>query len=623
MNTQIFTVETWKPEFIIKSYPELVGIFTRGQNAILSYFHNWARHLAEKVENAGAWVFVTINQIAKETGYSNSSVSRLIQEINERCPGAIDKRTKWFNHTKYYATSCNEYRVNWPEVLKLLASYFSNPPSYSSTPLSQDEQSYKDQFKDPFKEKNTHTGENENFALECEPRVDINFADEIKEDQRGLTLQKEVYSTTLEQTDQIFEASIQSSKGNSSAPKLKKQDDMTINNSQAAAMGLIKQQDADGNIAYVPNPMGKQYGRRTWIDQGLALGFWPSRDHAIEYNQALITYARNQDWCKSPNSYASKQIADLLAGNSPAADRLWEAWVAGFPIGWEDLFDWEISPGVVNPAFSNWVGLSLFDSKLSAAANAANVSKQIKFNAKLLWERYAREVSREVEQIAIHAGRGQTYLPPGSLLPRNDQPDHSQTRDNINLLMQAAGRVQQAAALNPVTLAELMPAIEQEVQPEMTIEEYQSIDPWSDIDTKMSDLVQKVSVTPIEPPKFELHDYWYQIDSEDLGGSIEALEIVEMGEPPSLESQQLSLHVDISLNALYPPVKVTKPLSIELIPLISAKAKHLQDSWRRRKCPFSVNLAAKYLIWQMRGDDAMKAEAVEWLEQNYNRFKNL
>jgi hypothetical protein len=349
------------------------------------------------------------------------------------------------------------------------------------------------------------------------------------------------------------------------------------------------------------------YARRTWIDQGIELGFWPSRDHAMEFNQALIIYARSQDWCKSPNSYASKQINDLLAGSSPAADRLWGAWAAALPIGWEDLFDWEITPGVINPGFLTWVSTLLHDSKLTAAGNAAEVNKQLKFGAKLLWERYQREISREVEQISIHAQRGQAYLPSGVLLPR-DQPSAEQTRTELNLLMRAAGRVQQAAIDEPIKLIEPVFEVEPVEVDDFVI---------SDEGRSASD---EIDVTvPVTPPKFELHDFWYQIDADQLEDSMTFVDasVYEDG------AVQQSLEIDLSLNALYPPVTVQRPLTIELLPFVAAKAKHLAENWRRRKAPFNIQLAAKYLIWSARGNDEMKSEAREWLAANYNRFKDL
>ena len=96
----------------------------------------------------------------------------------------------------------------------------------------------------------------------------------------------------------------------------------------------------------------------------------------------------------------------------------------------------------------------------------------------------------------------------------------------------------------------------------------------------------------------------------------------------SLTSELLSSHIDVlpvsekmpellisgedSLRNSQPP----RPLSIELLPQVFAKRKQLETLYHRKKPPYDLVKAAKYLIWAEHGDEVMQLEAIDWLELN-------
>jgi hypothetical protein len=82
-------------------------------------------------------------------------------------------------------------------------------------------------------------------------------------------------------------------------------------------------------------------------------------------------------------------------------------------------------------------------------------------------------------------------------------------------------------------------------------------------------------------------------------------------EQSPLESEQLPLELEQK-----PPAPPKRPLTVELLAETIAKRKQLELQWRRKKPPYDLTKAAKYMVWALKGDEAMQQEAVTWLEAN-------
>jgi hypothetical protein len=237
---------------------------------------------------------------------------------------------------------------------------------------------------------------------------------------------------------------------------------------------------------------------------------------------------------------------------------------------------------VVSAAFANWVTTQLFDSTKSPAANTAEAAKQIKFNARALWERYQREVAREVQVADEAQQRGQTYLPPAALLPRTDQPTNEQTHAAIDRLTQA-----QAVAL-PATGLPQLPAV---TEPEISIEEYAAATDKADIMERMRRI-----------------------------GGLGASRQTRSPEQPALNEPLIPVEIRASMTVFTaseplesPPPLPVKPLSMTLLPEIIHRRKMLETQYRRQKPPYDLAIAAKYLVWSEQGNEEMKTEAIDWL----------
>jgi hypothetical protein len=62
--------------------------------------------------------------------------------------------------------------------------------------------------------------------------------------------------------------------------------------------------------------------------------------------------------------------------------------------------------------------------------------------------------------------------------------------------------------------------------------------------------------------------------------------------------------------------KPQAPLSVQLLPEIVERRQQLQRQWRRKKPPYDLVKAAKYMIWAEKGNEAMQKEAGAWFEDN-------
>jgi hypothetical protein len=514
------TILAWKPAYLIKAYPELMGIFTRGENHLIAYLHNWTHHLQRKGKES-QWVQLTQRQIAEAIDYSLSSVKRFIKQCNEKIVGCIDTRSRqvWLTKNFYYMVT--EYRINWDKIMALTnpesPEVAQNPhhhpePSIvqDELPIAQDEPLYKDPFKDPFKEKNT------------------------------LLLGTEQSEEGKQKIDDFQSQSYQSS---SHA--------LNGNPSKVAAVVGSGEKFSAGSKAQIHKIAFE--GRQAWISKGIALGLWASKDLAIDFQGQVTQYARNQTWCKSPLDYTNSIIKGLLAGDNPKADRYWEAWRNGHPIGWENLFDWEVQPGIINPAFANWVETSLFDSTKLPAANAAIAAKELRFNARSLWERFQRAVAREVETADVYRQRGQNYLPSGAFLPRFDQPTTQATYAGLSQLSNSSP-----------------------IRP------------------------QVVSTVP---------DRAEMILETAANGQENALAVDESIELPKINFLS-------SINLAKSSHESVRPLTLQLLKLVIAQRSLLQKQYRRRKPPCDLASMAKYLVWAEHGDEFMQREAIAWLEAN-------
>jgi hypothetical protein len=577
----------WQPAYTIKAYPELQGYFSRAENHLLAYLHNWSSQLCQKGHD-GEWIFLTQEQISQQITYSASSVRRLIKQINSKCQLAvIEIRSRQIWLTRFFNYQVFEYRIDWEKVLNFISTnklemaetaqsshrHFNQGGDYAEQGVAQNSCTYKDPFKDPIKEiKNSPTPlfawlgliaqeESQNMDQEFNQNADA------AEQQTRLALNK---SNTVDCSKTIKSEDV------SSAP-LKK---MNLPHRSAVALGLIQQNKADGSKSYVPNPAGHSRGRSVWIDQGIGLGLWQTREQAIAFQGAVAQYARNQEWCKSALDYSNSVIRGLIAGDNPKADRYWEAWRNNQPIGWENLFDWEVQPGVVNPAFANWVTTQLFDSTKSAAANTATAAKEIKFNARPLWERYQREVAREMQTAQQAQQRGQTYLPPGALLPRIDQPSVQDTEQQVGWLMQQ--QVEQLS-LAPIT------------EPEITAQEFGLIDP-----TKADILNRIERICGVKT------------------GIVQVQQPVELDHPSADSQPNWAVNPSVTTTPLKlpPPPLPPKPLATLLLPEVNHQRKLLELEWRRKTAPYDIAKAAKFLVWAKKGNAEMQQEAIAWLLAN-------
>jgi hypothetical protein len=626
---------TWQPAYTIKAYPELCGLFGRGENHLLAYLHNWAVQLTKKGKAQDPeWVFLTQQQIAEAIDYSVSSVKRFIQQINQKVEDAIQVRSRPVYLTRFFSYTVYEYRVNWQKVTAFLAAqnvaadlpenarmaqsshlHFERGVAQNKLGVAQNELTYKDPFKDPINIKTPPLPlQREAEKAEKSECLNTEAAIQIPESQ-----------TTHPGLIQPLEK-IQDISGGRSSAAAEKMNSLTPQ--QAASMGLVRAMAPDGSQTWVESPAGRVRGQSTWIQQGIALGLWENKDFAIEFQGQVAQYARNQDWCKSPLDYTNSVIKGLLAGDNPKADRYWEAWRNGHPIGWENLFDWEVQPGVINPAFSNWVSTQLFDSTKQPASNAAIAAKELKFSARALWARFQREVAREVKVADEHQQRGQTYLPPGALLPRPDQPTSDDTHGALNRLMGAAVAVRpevyQMVATSPLLVPQPQPQLAQALEPEITAQEFMAIQPErGDILAKMeligtmggrsapSRIVDKSAQNYLiveSDPEFnnEVENEW--ICQQSLTDDVWADSIPEQ----SNDAQEQS-PLDSEQKPSTPP---KRPLTVELLPEAIAKRKQLELQWRRKKPPYDLGKAAKYMVWAQKGDEAMQQEAIAWLEAN-------
>jgi hypothetical protein len=582
----------WQPAYTIKAYPELRGFFSRGENHLLAYLHNWTVQLTKKGKAQDPeWIFLTQQQIAESIDYSVSSVKRFINQINQKIYGAVEVRSKQVHLTKFFAYTVWEYRVNWPEVTGFLASqndntnilktaemaqsshlHFELPIAQPEPGLVQDELGiaqneliYKDQFKDQI---NNQINKKTSTPTPPQPR---GCESEDRNNVEFLTMRKQQDYLTSQLNDSNIPAAQLTHNGEIIPPVSEKMNSLT--SQQAAAMGLTRQNNPDGSRAWVDNPAGRSGGRSAWAEQGIALGLWPSKDMAFDFHGAVIRYGRNQDWCRSPLDYANSVIRGLIRGDDPKADRYWEAWRNELPIGWENLFDWEVQPGVINPAFLTWVSSSLYDGNKTAAGNAAEAAKQLRFNSRQLWESFQRAVAREVGEIDKHRDRGQTYLPPGAMLPRLDQPTTGETRSQLGQLMQAAELFSAPQLPAQNKLQQLAAA----VQP----------------------MVDEVSAQ----------------DCFDAQENLAAL-IAPIGQMPFTAKREAN-HLDTELPESTRSPIPEPPLAVRLLSEIAHRRKLLELNWRRKSHKFDLSKAAKYLVWSEKGDDAMKLEAIDWLQKNY------
>jgi hypothetical protein len=62
--------------------------------------------------------------------------------------------------------------------------------------------------------------------------------------------------------------------------------------------------------------------------------------------------------------------------------------------------------------------------------------------------------------------------------------------------------------------------------------------------------------------------------------------------------------------------KPQRPLAVKLLPEIIQRRKQLEVQWRRKKPPYDLVKAARYMIWVEKGDEAMQKEAGDWFEDN-------
>jgi hypothetical protein len=62
--------------------------------------------------------------------------------------------------------------------------------------------------------------------------------------------------------------------------------------------------------------------------------------------------------------------------------------------------------------------------------------------------------------------------------------------------------------------------------------------------------------------------------------------------------------------------KPQQPLSVKLLPEIVNRRKQLEGQWRRKKPPYDLVKAAKYLVWAEKGDETMQRDAEAWFEDN-------
>jgi hypothetical protein len=625
---------TWQPAYTIKAYPELCGLFGRGENHLLAYLHNWMVQLTKKDKAQDPeWVFLTQQQIAEAIDYSVSSVKRFIQQINQKVEDAIQVRSRPVYLTKFFSYTVYEYRVNWQKVTAFLAAqsvaadlpenarmaqsshlHFERGVAQDELGVAQNELTYKNPFKDPINKKNPPLPLRE--EVERLGRKEIKVEIQIPESQ---TTQPGL----IQPSEKIRDISGDRS---SAAEKMS-----IITPQQAASMGLVRATAPDGSQAWVESPAGRVRGQSTWIQQGIALGLWASKDFAIEFQGQVAQYARNQDWCKSPLDYTNSVIKGLLAGDNPKADRYWEAWRNGHPIGWENLFDWEVQPGVINPAFSNWVSTQLFDSTKSPAANTAEAAKQLRFNSRQLWARFQREVAREVQNADQYQQRGQSYLPPGALLPRSDQPTEAETHQGLNRLMAAAALVSQPQLMQASEANEANEAkVIQASAPEITAQEFVASQPEkADILAKMQRIgsmggrsssravdksAQNYLIAESAPEvrnEVENSQICQQCFTDDVWADSEPEKPGDALEQSPLESEQLPLELEQK-----PPAPPKRPLTVELLAETIAKRKQLELQWRRKKPPYDLTKAAKYMVWALKGDEAMQQEAVTWLEAN-------
>jgi hypothetical protein len=576
---------TWQPAYLIKSYPELQGMFSRGENRLLSYLHNWSYQLARKGKD-GEWVHLTQLQIADAIDYSVSSVKRLIGQCNDKLLGVIETRSRPIWLTKNFYYTITEYRINWNYILLALmpqrddqiavmaqsSHYHSELPlAQDEPPLAQDEPLYKDPFKDPINKKTSLGGKTVGKVKKIDNHTQV--LDDF---------------TALQENKIIAVNKTNLGEGRSSvAEKMN-----TLTPQAAATMGLILTTDINGHQTWAANPAGRTQSRSAWIDQGIALGLWATKDMAVDFQGQVTKYAKNQSWCKSPLDYANSVIKGLLAGDNPKGDRYWEAWRNGHPIGWENLFDWEVQPGVINPAFSNWVETSLFDSNKTAAANSAAAAKEIKFNARELWARFQRTVACEVENAQTYSDRGQAYLPPGALLPRPDQPSAEDTHIGLNRLMHSA------ALLCPERVAESSAA--GLLDSAITAQEFAASQPAkADILAKM----QRIGNMSGRVKRLQ--------KSPDIQGK--SLLAGVLPDASSGNTLAVLLPLPDSPDDNKP---IQRPLGIELLPQILKLRSSLEKKYRRGKAPCDLVKLARYSVWVEHGDENMQLEAIKWLDVN-------
>jgi hypothetical protein len=578
---------TWQPVYIIKAYPELRGFFSRGENHLLAYLHNWTVQLIKKGKAQDPeWIFLTQQQIADAIDYSVSSVKRFIIQINQKIAGAVEVRSKQVYLTKFFAYRVWEYRVNWvkvtgflalqndsrdiPEMAEMAQSshlHFELPivqselgAAQAEPGVAQNELIYKDQINNQI---NNQINKKTSTPTLPQPR------ECESEDQSTVfsIIEKQQDCLTSQVNDSMISAAQLIHNGEDVPPTSKKMSNIT--SQQAASMGLTRQNNSDGSQAWVDNPAGRSGNRSAWVDQGIALGLWATKDMAFDFQGAVICYGRNQDWCRSPLDYANSVIKGLIRGDDPKADRFWEAWRNELPIGWENLFDWEVQPGVINPAFLTWVSTSLYDSNKTPVANSAEAAKQLRFSARRLWESFQRAVAREVGEIDKCRDRGQTYLPPGAMLPRMDQPTTGETRQHLQEMVAAAESLALTAAQPETTnkLLELVNTVRSIPEQQVNDESLVLTAAQPEATNKLLELVNTVRSIPEQQVN---DDEWADRATTHLANL--TAPIFQFPATKAVQSAVTSFHDPRDLDADYVQSQIPEPpLAVRLLRLVNKK----------------------------------------------------
>jgi hypothetical protein len=563
-------ITAFMPSYWIKSYPELQQFFTRGENRLLSYLHNWVVSLARK-GFAAEWITLRQQDIGQAIEYSATSVRRFIKQINEKCGAEVVQVRERQVSVYGFQIIAYDYRLDWPIIMRCIGhgyhdhNYDQNGDrtdqngdrtDQNGDRTDQNGAHYKQSFKQSFK----------NTPPPSPPQVVERELEIAIANSNSNQLPEQADQTTTKQSPLLKALGEVDTRGELSAAPEKMRSDIARN---AAALGLTRSRNADGTDCWIAAPAGPTGGAGAWVTQGIALGFWENRTEATDFHQALIGYARNQDWINSPLGYANDLLKKLLRGDDPMADRLWEGWRSGFSIGWENQFDWEVSPGVINPAFKCWVETDLNDSAKSQAANAETAAKAIRFSSRMLWERYQRVVQREVEQAAECDRRGQTYLPPGAILPRGNQPDTASTYAALDRLM--GRRDQMLGAIAPAGRPDIL---------EITAEEFEVANP-------------------------------------DRAGMLEAVSQIGSFPATAQHTSAIEPPVIMGVEAKLKPEPIPDSLAREkarLLPAIGLEEARQKKLWRRRSAPYDLRLMAQYLVWEQSGITELRNEAINWLE---------